>query len=332
MSANRCLYCYAPLDEGDFHPGCSRKMFGVFPPPELPYTGAAMQELAKQIVARSVSVPGVQAKLSLHLFSEKGKQKRARFTLVGLWGNYILKPPMTAYPRMAEIEDCTMHLAELCRIPAVPHSLIRLAPQDEHDKTGGAFAYITRRIDRTAKADRPIHMEDFCQLSGKLTEDKYRASLESCAGVIRKYSSNMLLDMLTFFELALFCFLTGNGDMHLKNFSLIYDDSGMIHFAPAYDLLSTRLLIPENKDPEEFALSMNGKKRNFTRNDFIAFGARCGLSSRQMENSLQKLGVLPGAAADLIGRSFLPEPLGRKYLALIGKRAKRLGIPAESRS
>ena len=117
--SKRCLYCYQPLGKGDFHPRCSQKMFGLFPPPELPYTKEAMRELAKQIVAQSVSVPGVQAKLSLRLFSEKGKQ--TRFTLIGLWGNYILKPPMDDYPRMAEIEDCTMNLAALCGIPTVPH-------------------------------------------------------------------------------------------------------------------------------------------------------------------------------------------------------------------
>lgn len=310
--SKRCLYCYQPLNEGDFHPGCSKKMFGLFPPPELPYTKEAMRELAKQIVAQSVSVPGVQAKLSLHLFSEKEKQ--ARFTLVGLWGNYILKPPMAGYPHMAEIEDCTMSLAELCRIPVVPHSLIRL---------GEEFAYITRRVDRTAKAERPIHMEDFCQLSGKLTEDKYRASLESCAGIIRRYASNTMLDMIRFFELALFCFLTGNGDMHLKNFSLIYDQ-GMISLAPAYDLISTRLLIPEKKDPEEFALTMNGKKRKFTRNDFLKFGTYCGLSPKQMQNSFTKLAALPALAAELVDRSFLPAAMGKKYLALIEKRAARL--------
>jgi serine/threonine-protein kinase HipA len=329
---NKCLCCYQDIDDGDFHQNCSKKIFGAFPAPDLPYTRDTMQDLAKEIIQHSVSVPGVQAKLSLHLFSgERGHPPR--FTLVGLWGNYILKPPVTAYPGMVEIEDCTMHLAELFHLSVVPHSLIRLAPQGR-----GELAYITRRIDRIIdhKNDRTIdrsntaapriHMEDFCQLSGKLTEDKYRGSLESCVRLIRHHSSNTLLDILAFFELAVFSFLTGNGDMHLKNFSLIYNENGMVSLTPAYDLLATRLLISEKHDPEEFALTMNGKKRNFTLNDFIKFGTGSGLSPKQMENCFTKFGRSLDKAALLIEDSFIAEPLKAEYRALIEARGRRLGL------
>jgi serine/threonine-protein kinase HipA len=168
-------------------------------------------------------------------------------------------------------------------------------------------------------------MEDFCQLSGKLTEDKYRGSLESCVKIIRRFSSNTLLDIISFFELALFSFISGNADMHLKNFSLIYTDVGYA-LAPAYDLLSTRLLIPEKSDREEFALTMNGKKRNFTKNDFLKFGESSGLSSKQMENCFKKFSASTGEALNFIRNSFMPQKSREHYCRLLESRAERLKI------
>ncbi|GHV44167.1 hypothetical protein AGMMS49546_27720 [Spirochaetia bacterium] len=316
----KCLYCYQPLENGagDFHQGCVKKFFGAIQAPILPYARDQLEELAGEIIRRSVSVPGVQAKLSLHLFSDVGHKQEPRLTLVGLWGSFILKPPADLWLGMPEIEDCTMHLAELFRIPAVPHSLIRLA--------SGELAYITRRIDRDQKSNRPIHMEDFCQLSGKLTEQKYRGSLEGCAKIIKLWSSNALLDLVNFFDLTLFSFLTGNSDMHLKNFSLIHTPKGMISLSPAYDLLSTRLLLSEKEDPEEFALTMNGKKRRFTKNDFLNFGTGCGLSSKQMENSFKRFKKSLGAGFSLIESSCIPGDLKKSYRTLMEERAGRLGL------
>jgi serine/threonine-protein kinase HipA len=323
----KCLYCYQPLEDeaGDFHQGCVKKFFGTTQAPTLPYAWDQLEELAREIIRRSVSVPGVQAKLSLHLFDEAaqrvliaGRKKDPRLTLVGLWGSFILKPPVALWPGMPEIEDCTMHLAELFRIPAVPHSLIHLA--------SGESAYITRRIDRDQKTNRPIHMEDFCQLSGKMTEQKYRGSLEGCAKIIKLWSSNALLDLVTFFDLALFSFLTGNSDMHLKNFSLIHAPADMISLSPAYDLLSTRLLISEKEESEEFALTMNGKKRRFTQNDFLQFGTGCGLSPKQMENSFKRFAKSLDAGFSFIKGSCIPEGLKQTYRSLVEERAGRLGI------
>lgn len=316
-----CLFCCQPLEAGDFHPRCSEKFFGVREAPELPYDPGDLETLAKETVLRSITVPGVQVKLSLRLNPAAGKGK-SRFTIVGLWGNFILKPPVSGYPHMPEIEDCTMRLAGLFDIPRVPHSLI----QFHQDHGSGAPAYITRRIDRDTKTGGSIHMEDFCQLSGKPTEQKYRGSLEGAARIIRRYSSNSLFDVLGFFEVNVFSFLTGNADMHLKNFSLLHNRNGMISLAPAYDLIATRLLISEKEDPEEFALSMNGKKRKLTRRDFLQFGTNIGLSAKQMDNSFKKFSAALSGAAPLIAASFLPAPLRKQYQDLVHERAARLGL------
>lgn len=314
---SKCLYCYQEITEGEFHPDCAKKIFGTTTVPKLPYSLDTMEELAKEIIIQSISVTGVQAKLSLHL-SPGQSSRDSRFTLVGLWGNYILKPPAVEYPFMPEVEDCTMHLAELFKIPVVPHSLIRLQ--------SGELAYLTRRIDREQKSNKPIHMEDFCQLSGKLTEQKYRGSMENIGKLIRRYSSNALFDMVHFFEITLFSFLTANGDMHLKNFSLLHNTNGQIALTPAYDLLSTRLFITEKDDPDEMALTINGKRAKLKLNDFQLFGKSLGLSSKQIENSFAKFQNNYENIPSVIDSSFIPLEIQGEYKEIIRNRAVLLNI------
>ncbi|MCK4311451.1 MAG: HipA domain-containing protein [Candidatus Cloacimonetes bacterium] len=310
---NKCLYCYAPLEEDSYyHTKCSKKFFEMETPPYLPYGISELKEVAKKIIQRSVTVPGVQAKLSLQI--EKIRKKDSRFTLVGLWGNYILKPLVKKYPELPENEDLVMHLAELFKIRTVPHALIPLK--------SGELAYISRRIDRTRK-NKKIHMEDLCQLSERLTEDKYKGSMERVAKVIMKYSSNPLLDVLTLFEITLFSFLTGNADMHLKNFSLIYED-GFHMLSPAYDLLSTRLVIPEKDDPEELALTLNGKKSNFNNIDFTTFSKKIGLNEKQVNNVFLKFENTLPKALEFIDYSFLSDMKKEELKELIKNRARRL--------
>ena len=311
----RCLFCYETTDdiEGDFHAKCSKSFFNKTEPPLLPYALDDMYELAKQVVARSVTVPGVQAKLSLSL--NKNRNQPDRFTLVGLWGNYILKPPVEKYLQMPEIEDVTMHMANLCKIKTVPHSLIRLK--------SGELAYLTKRIDRDNKNNK-IQMEDMCQLTDRLTEDKYKGSMEKTGKTIMKYSSNPVYDVLIFYELSLFSFLTGNADMHLKNFSLIHNKNGMTGISPAYDLIATRLLIPEKYDNEETALALNGKKRNFTAHDFKLFGKSLTLNDKQIENVFSSFKNHINNCINFIDKSFLSQENRSKYKDLIIERAKRI--------
>lgn len=188
----RCLYCYKELAEGekDFHKACSKKMFGTSIVPELPYTRENLSELAKQVIRSQTTLTGVQAKLSLDI--DKGeKEAISRFTIVGLWGRYILKPQADRFANLPEIEDLTMHLAELAKIKVVPHCLIRFAD--------GELCYITRRIDRTPKGEK-LPMEDMCQLTERLTEYKYKGSYEQIAKAIRKYSSVPKLDLVNYWE------------------------------------------------------------------------------------------------------------------------------------
>ncbi len=316
MTKEICLYCYQENNSGvkDYHPSCSKKLYGVDKPPILSYTFSEMSKLAEKVISNSVTVPGVQAKLSLHL--DKKGSRPSKLTLVGLWGDYILKPPTANYPQLPENEDLSMHLADIFKIKVVPHSLIRLK--------SGEISYITRRVDRDKKGK--LHMEDFCQLSERLTEDKYKASMEQVGKLILKYSSNPLLDAITFFEVTIFSFLTGNADMHLKNFSLLDYRNGLTGLSPAYDLLSTRLVIPKKEDNEEIALTLNGRKRNFKLQDFIVFGEKLKMNEKQIQNSFNKFSKQLNKALTFVDLSFLSSDLKKEYSNLIRKRAKLLEL------
>ena len=273
-----CHICGRPLEaeESLYHAKCSAALFGNRSVPALLYSREDLNKLAENIIKRSVAVPGVQPKLSLHL-ERRGEPGGGRFTLVGLEGDFILKPPTMDYPGMPELEHYTMRLAGATGLDVVPCGLIPLA--------GGELAYITRRMDRTKSG--PLHMEDMGQLTDKLTEQKYRSSMEQVGKAVLRYSSNPGFDALRLFELTLFCFLTGNADMHLKNFSMLCEADGIIRLSPAYDLLPTKLLMP--KDQEEMALTVNGKKRHLHRRDFDAFGQAMKLTDRQMANTHARL-------------------------------------------
>lgn len=318
---NKCLYCYKPLAEGevDYHKSCARKFFETSEVPVLPYTRQNLEDLARQIIRANTTVTGVQAKLSLDIENENGNgkekdKKGKRFTIVGLWGRFILKPQTDRYDNLPENEDLTMHLAEAAGIQTVPHSLIRFAD--------GELCYITRRIDRT-KTGGKIAMEDMCQLSERLTEDKYKGSYERIAKQIQEYSSSPILDVVNFWEVVVFSWLTGNSDMHLKNFSL-YSPKKDYMLTPAYDLLSTVLVLPG--DDEELALTLCGKKKRFKRKDFEKAMLQTGMDEKSVDNLFSKFARALPKWYELIDSSFLPAKHQKAYRELIEQRAVRLGL------
>ena len=308
----RCLYCYQPLEqhEIDFHSRCSKKIFGTATPPLLPYSKADIESLALEVVRSQVTITGVQPKLSVDLKKEKGGEKR--FTIVGLWGGYILKPQTEQYTNLPENEDLTMHLARLAKINTVPHSLIRFKD--------GSLAYITKRIDRDKKGNK-IPMEDMCQLTAKLTEQKDKGAHEQIAKKIVEFSAYPVLDLINYVEVLLFCYLTGNADMHLKNFSL-YKKIKETTLTPAYDLLSTKLVIPE--DTEELALTLNGKKRKLKRSDFDNLLKTMKVEDKVIENTYNKFRKVLPLWYDFIEISFLPNQMKIDYKALIEHRSSIL--------
>lgn len=309
MKSKKCLYCYQELNvEQDFHSQCSQKIFGTASAPILDYTLQEMDDLAKQVIETSVAVPGVQPKLSMSIIKDILKNgSRARLTVIGaLGGNYILKPQNTTFSEMPENEHLTMEMARICGISTVVCSLIRLK--------SGELSYITKRIDRDERGNK-IHMLDMFQILEAF--DKYRGSVEKVGKSIEEHSSNTLLDLLRFYEVVIFSYLTGNNDMHLKNFSLILNGENW-ELSPAYDLLNVQIHLPEDK--EESALTIGGKKNKLSKSDFIDLGLKLGLSQKQIENTFKRFLKSEKKLISLIHQSFLSKTNQELYIQLLQNR------------
>lgn len=311
----RCLYCYKDLDseiDGDYHVLCSVDFFGTKESPALGYSLNQMADLAQKVVERSVAVPGVQPKLSLTLVKDTmADGNKGRLTIVGaLGGNFILKPPSDVFPEMQQNEHLTMRMAAAFNINTVKSSLIRLQ--------SGELSYITRRVDRKENGEK-IHMLDMFQIIE--ATDKYKSSMERVGKAIGQFSSNTLLDKLNYFELVVFCFLTGNNDMHLKNFSMIQAGADWV-LAPAYDLLNVAIVNPDDK--EELALTLEGKKKKLKRINFEHLGTILDLNKKQIDGVFKRVFNNKPAALALIENSFLSEKFQREYINLMEVRYNAL--------
>lgn len=311
MKNKKCLFCYNALEAntvGDFHEQCSLTFFGTKEPPIFEHSLKQMADLAKNVVERSVAVPGVQPKLSLSVITDTMQDgSKGRLTVVGaLGGNYIFKPPSDQFPEMPENEHLTMRIAEAFGINTVPSSLIRLQ--------SGELSYITKRIDRTPTGEK-IHMLDMFQITEAF--DKYKSSMEKIGKALNDYSDNTLLDKLYFLELTIFSFLTGNNDMHLKNFSMINIGEKWT-LAPAYDLLNVAIVNPE--DTEELALTLEGKKKKLKWEHFERLGLQLDLNQKQIKSIAKRFKKNKPIAAKCINNSFLSEEFKDKYKNLLEER------------
>ena len=308
-----CLCCGKALKSDDgtgWHKACVKRFFSTAKLPDIDIDEQKLRNLVTETISRGYTVPGVQKKLSLHLLSEPGNP---RLTLINYPTGYILKPQVEQFEAMPEAEHLVMSMADMIGISTVPHALIR-----EH----GQMAYITRRVDRLFEKTsvRMLAMEDFCQLDYRLTQDKYRGSYERCAKIIEKYSNKPGLDMAEFYMRIAFSFVTGNSDMHLKNFSLIetYEESGEYELSPAYDLLPVNVIMPE--DTEQLAMPMNGKKRNIRRKDFLVFADECGISRTSAEKMIGLIVKHKDKMECMCNGSYLPENMKSNLNQLIDER------------
>ncbi len=311
---SKCLYCYQDLEDElkNFHPACAKRFFGKAEAPVLPYSRDNINDLAKESVLSRIAVTGVQSKLSMDV-NKGGKDEPDRLTIVGLWGKYILKPKSKEFPWLPEVEDLTMHLAEIAKIDVVPHTLIRF--------NDGEMAYLTKRIDRDQNGTKYL-MEDLCQISERITLDKYKSSYEKAAKLIKLHSSAPMLDLVNFWEVVVFSWITGNSDMHLKNFSLISRTPGHYVLSHAYDLVNVHLIFPE--DNEELALTLDGRKKHITKQNFMRAMASSGLGEKVIEKIFRKFTDVAPKWYDFIDSSFLPTEMKEKYKDEIGTNIGKL--------
>ena len=317
----RCLVCYKELkdEHADYHPRCAKKLFGTTKAPLLPYTRDNIETLALQILERSTSVTGVQPKLSLDI-NRGGKSEPDKLTIVGLWGNFILKPQSPVYAAMPELEDLTMKLAEVSGISTVAHGLIRM--------DDGELAYITRRVDRGAHGEK-ISMLDMCQLTNRLTEHKYRGAYVQLAETIKRYSATPMLDVQRFWEIVLFSWITGNSDMHCKNFSLLERIGIGYQLSPAYDLLAVWLT--GIKDNDELAMPLVGFGADdhqtiagFNRTSFVEAMLQSRIEEKISQRIIDKMCATTKKWPPIIDSSFLSDELKSAYKNLVHSRIERL--------
>ena len=302
-----CLICLRPLTNhnGDYHTRCVKALFGSRSVPELDIKLAKLHTVALAMVGRT-SLSGVQRKISLTLSSD-----RARLQVATGTGLFVLKPPTEVYPELPQNELLTMRFAELVDIDIATCGLVRL--------TDGALAFISRRFDRV-EGGAKLHQEDFCQLAERPPKEKYGGSAELCARVVRTYANEPLVEQLRLFRRMAFTWLSGNGDMHLKNFSLLRGPDGLHRLSPAYDLLCTRLAIPD----DQLALPVGGKRDNLTRADWLNYAAYCTIPRPAAERALGKLLRAVNGGLQLIARSMLSEAAKTTYADLLGERAETL--------
>lgn len=297
-----CLYCGNKLRDnshGDWHKSCIRRFFGTDGVPKIEIDEKNLEQLALESTHRGYTIPGVQKKLSLQLDSSQGKP---RLTLVNYPTGFILKPQVSQFEALPQAEHLVMAMAAKSGISTVPNALI---------VDGKDLAYITKRIDRlsTPKGIQTLAMEDFCQLEGRLTQDKYKGSYERCARIISRYSMRRGLDMTEFFMRLVFSYIVGNSDMHLKNFSLIETAPGSADYilSPAYDLLPVNVVLPE--DQEEMALSLNGKKSRIRLDDFLILADRIEIPQVSALAMIHKLLSMEENYIFMTGESRLPEKM-----------------------
>lgn len=307
MTSTVCSICLEPNESsaGATHPRCVRELFGTREVPRIEIDLARLHSVGLAMVGRT-SLSGVQRKISMRLSGE-----RATLTLEAGVGHFIVKPQAATFPELPENEHVTMLLARLAGIDVPPCGIILLSD--------GTRAYITRRFDRVHERAgvAKLRQEDFCQLAELPPKDKYRGSVELLFRVVARYASEPGIEALRLFRLVLFQWWTGNGDAHLKNFALLCGEDGIHRLSPAYDLLNTRLVIPNDRS----ALPLGGKQDGLTRRSFLELADYAKLTRKVAEKELSRLPTLLERARTLVARSFLSGAMQAEYTAMLEERA-----------
>lgn len=306
---HKCLSCEQSASESDlvggYHPRCSKRLFGTPRPPEVPLKTTDIVAHAQAMVGK-MSISGVQPKLSV--IHDRG---RHQLKAVGSGGRYILKPATAQFQSLPENENLCMNIASAYAIEVPPHGLVPLMD--------GELACIVKRFDRGEDGSK-LQQEDFQQLLE--TSDKYDGSFEKIASFIKKHSSVPGLDLIRLFERALLFYVLGNGDAHLKNFSLIRRPGVGYELSPVYDLVSSRLVLPH--EAEEMCLSLQGKKKRLSREDFKRLGGHFGLAEKQADNSFDRLSNQRSHIERMIEQSFLKPELRERLLDIFRERCGRV--------
>lgn len=308
---NRCPITYLQCgDQRYSEKGLKLLASGLSQLKRLEYT-AEEQRREAYIRSSKMSVQGVQPKLSAVL-----NIRDQKFDVVDKHGRFLLKPQHHIYPQMPENEDVTMRLAKSIGLDVPLHGMIWAKD--------GTLTYFIKRFDRKGQKAK-IPVEDFAQLAGLGRDTKYNYSMEKVVNLVNEYCTFPAIEKVKLFKLVLFCFITGNEDMHLKNFSII-NQNGKIEISPCYDLLNTTIELKNAS--EEIALTLKGKKNKLTKQMLIQYfgGERCELNDKVITNALAAISNALPDWIEEIHNSFLSEEMKAKYIDLVESRFEKLSI------
>ena len=302
-----CFSCQKEIKQGgEYHGKCLRELFGTAYAPAIPFGIADLPSRVSQ-AAGKMSISGVQIKASVKL-EPRGRQVE----IAAEGGTHILKPEPAEYPELPQNENLVMNMAGELKLPVPPHGLFRMSD--------GKLCYIIKRFDRLP-GGKKVHKEDMAQLLQLPTEAKYNGSLEAVGSVIKAHSTDPFLELFNFYQRVLFNFAIGNGDMHLKNWSLLTPETGEIRLTPCYDFVSSKLYLPGESDS---ALPLGGKQNKLSRPDFERFAKYLELDAKA---ALGALGTVVEAEPKFLGmiNASLLSPQRREQLAgTLSERTSRL--------
>lgn len=229
------------------------------------------------------SLAGVQLKFSAVQAARGGLTIPAN----GIGGNRIIKLPSRAFANVPENEFSMMRLAQLVGIDVPQIDLVDVADISNLPagiEGLGPKAFVIDRFDRTAQGGA-THIEDFAQVFDVYPQDKYeRASFRNLLSVIASESDHK--DVAEFIRRLTFNVLIGNGDMHLKNWSLIYPDRRHPRLAPAYDFVSTIGYIPGDRSALKF--SRTREFSGFTFDELAHLSAKAALPRKLVADTARE--------------------------------------------
>ena len=282
-----------------------RAMFGE---PVLPAIALGLGDivLEAQRQAGKLSISGVQPKLSMQL-------RGGTLVTVTHEGRYILKPATQQFPELPQNEYLCMQMGRHHGLGTADCLLMQLID--------GSLAYLVKRFDRRkrGRALEKLACEDMQQILGG--PSKYSGSHEQMARVVRDHCTFAPLELQRLFEMSIFNFAIGNGDAHRKNFSLLTKDDH-VALSPVYDLVSSRLVIPE--EHEELALTLNGRQNRLCRQDFLAFARHLDIAPGYAAGRIEQLCGLEDTFKEMIGGSQLSSHLKERFVDILAERLERL--------
>ncbi len=300
-----CSFCLTPINGmARYHSACYKNLWGT--------SRALFAKLDKdnpvQTFSKTVysgSISGAQRK---GLFS----LKKNELAVNSKDSMYILKPDGD-YPELPANEHLTMAAAKILKFEVPPIGLIKI------DKVG--LVLVIKRFDRDSK--EKLLVEDMAQIYEEASENKYSLSHEKIGAAIKEYTQAGPLNLQDFFRRIIFCFVTANGDMHLKNWSLLEMSKfkGVYMLSPVYDWLNTRIALPQEK--YDMAIPLQGKQRNMKKSYFTKFAIEdLALTAEFIESVFSEVKTWKIKFQELIPHSFLSKEMKKSYQNLLNERCE----------